>query len=326
MRFVIPLPTVVGLLTPHVGTTFAVHELATALIGSRIIVNLSNASTGIITLRVGDGIDDETVEVPAGNNSYSLAIDRTWAEGGTLELEVVSDAGADGGNLSGSVYVEDQGPSDTPGPNLITLGEAKLALRTGTTTAYEDIFLDEWIETASAVVREYTGQYLSLADWVDEWLYPTVVHVKAVPVNSVASAVADGQTYSGAQLRVHAKTGRLVRKIGGQWGDWVGVRELTVTYNAGFSQTPIQIRQCITHGLQPRFEDYRAGGTGQVAGETVRKVVYPEGGSVEFANAGALHSTQVSDFLAGFPLATVRPFRRPRGLDSPAVHLMAVRQ
>ena len=95
--------------------------------------------------------------------------------------------------------------------------------------------------------------------------------------------------------------------------DWQNVEELAITYSGGYSPVPQAIQEWCYQAIYPKWlawPDQRGFAPG---GSTLKKIIYPDAGSVEWQTAGTIagDAAYLPDFLAGIPLQPLDPWRDP---------------
>ncbi len=312
-RYVIvgSLPGLVDPYVPLAGRVIA--TLADVLDGLRIDVTATDAPTTQVDLRIGDGVTDANVSLPVGQTHAQLVLSGTqWPQGANLELEVTAGAGAF--NLTVQVFVEEAGvPLSPAATGLVTLADAKSALRLTDSDAARDNFLQRAINAVSERIRGYCLQHITQATYRDEWFAPSVVHLRANPVQSITSVTADVNTIDpNTGVRFVKESGRLLRAITtSSLVDWHGTSRLEVIYVAGHATCPVDLAELIYGGLGVRLEGWLGGTRGLGSAMGASRVQFPDGGAVTYQTPGGLEGdvSDAPDYLLGFPLSMLDPYR-----------------
>lgn len=300
-----------GSLAAFLATPRTLATLAADVAGLRIDLTVTDAPTGQVDVRIGDGTTDVTVSLLTGTTHSSTDIfGTTWPAGADLELELVT--APDGFNLTAQVFVEDvAGAQGVSG--LVSLSDAKTALGITTTDAARDAWLQRSIDALSRRVREYCQQHLTEATYRDEWFGPGLIHLRANPVVSLTSVTADGSSLNVAtEVRFDPESGRLVRAVASDTlEDWHGTRYVEAVYVAGHNPLPADLAELLYIGLEQRYQGYLSGTRGLGSAEGVSRIQFPDGGAVTYAAAAAYGSgvRDAPDFLLGFPLSMLDNWR-----------------
>ena len=209
---------------------------------------------------------------------------------------------------------------------LVTLIATKSALGIWTADSDRDSMLLRAINSVSQRIRDYTGQYISLATYTDQWFQPDVVFTRGNPVNSISAASADSGALSvSTDIKFDPETGRVFRLSGGNaLDDWRSVAHLEITYSAGYASLPDDLADLVFTGVQNRYEGWLAGTRGLGGQQGTTRVQFPDGGAVNYQTAAALGGgvMDAPDFLLGFPLSMLDAYKDPSpGIAPDASHM-----
>lgn len=309
--------TIPGSLAAFVAQPRVIATAHTGLRVLRVDLTVTDAPPGNVVARIGDGTQDETVTLGAAATHVSDAtVSAEWPAGAEIELELTAAAG--GFNLSAQVFVEELGAAQSSA-GLVSVADAKTALGITTVDADRDAWLGRSIDALSARIRGYCLQHITRATYIDTFRFAEVAHLRGSPVHALTSATLDGQALDVAELLVDRENGRLWRLVSGAVCDWGGDRVLEVVYAAGFDPLPADLAELVYSALGRRYEGWLAGtrGLGGVPG--VSRIQFADGAAITYDTAAAYGAgvLEAPDYLLGFPLSMLDPWRDVRAAYAP---------
>ena len=159
-------------------------------------------------------------------------------------------------------------------PNFCTIADVEELLQIEINEPDKVLSCERAIQGASAAIRNYTNQYLSLQVdaevTLDVWERRSLLMLPELPVVMVSSVVEGGVTLTEGTDYVLAGAGQLLRGYGGPttWRLWrVGPQAVAVTYTHGYADIPPDIIEVATRAASRVYQaGLRAAGTGGVLG------------------------------------------------------------
>ena len=302
-RYMIPIPTIAGLLTSQAGQAFTITTPAGALTAIRADLTATDAGSADTVVTIGDGTATETVTIAAGNKYVTHDFSDVWAAGAPLTLTVVS---GDAMNLSGLLLVDDAEEGAQPA-GLVSLVDVKSALGITGASAEDDDYLNRQINLVSERARSYTGRHLNAALHAETFYAPEAVTLHAFPISSISSVDQDGTALVAADVRFDPSTGRLWRPQTSNRFDWRDVETLTVNYTAGYNPIPAGIAEWAYIAIQAGWDAWPADRGIAPGGQVPRAINFPGAGSVEFETRG-VNNPWVPDWLARAPMSALDPW------------------
>ena len=192
--------------------------------------------------------------------------------------------------------------------SLVTLADCKTAL--GISGSDNDTYLQRQLDLVSERARGYTNRYLTSATFEETWFAPSMVQVKEYPVVSLTTVTADDVSITVGNLRVDKNRGRIFRSADQSTLDWMGVNKLVVRYVGGYATLPTSIAEWVYIAVKAGYDALGTDGGFAPGGSLIRKLDFPDAGSVEFQTQG-VNSINLPDWLARVPMSALDPWRDP---------------
>lgn len=299
-----------GILTSQVGVPVTVHTVVgSPLDAIQVDASLIESATTPTVVRIGDGTNDHSFTIPAGQKAHSEAVPGvTWPIGAAIQVEVTSAPGDEASSLAVNVLAAETQPVSGATTGLITLDELKSALAiTGADTA-QDAFLTRQIAVASDLVRRYCRRRFTRTTYRDTWYCPTHVLAVDYPLESIIAATVDTTALDmNTELAFNPTTGEIYRLSGTTRYAWAGVQYLSLDYIAGADPVPASVAECLIVGINQRWKGYDEGDHLNPQMSTVG-ITFPDAGGIRYAS-GAPSQNDLVNYLAGFPLSLLDTHR-----------------
>lgn len=317
--YILPLPESAGMMLGYVGEPArSIGVLKAAAAAVQLDLHLAEADSVDVQVTITDGTSPVTATIVAGQLSISTTVDATWAAAAALTMTV--DTGQDGLSLSGNLWLQAVA-TGALSPGLVTLAEVKAAVGILSATAEQDAYLQRQIDAISARCRGYCGHHITTRQYRETWYRPTRAITSAPGITSIELATLDGNDLVVAdELVADFAVGRVWYVVSDAPMDWTGRNQLVLEYTAGAADCPPDIKEPIFTAIGKRWEGFES--SGQLVEEmgAVRKEVWQDSGSVEYAAGLGIAGPGGAgpDYVAGFPLAVLDDHRRiPLGYGEP---------
>ena len=303
-RYMIPLPTVVGLLSSQAGQSFTVTTPAYNLTAVRVDLTVTDAGASDTVVTIANGTSTETVTIAAGSKFATVNYTDAYAAGAAITLTVDS---GDAMNLSGLILVDDAAATSVPA-GLVTLSEVKTALGISGVTSYDEAYLNRQIDLVSERARAYTGRYLNQALHEETFFAPSSITLAAYPVASISSVTKDGAALVAGDIRADLSRGRIWQPSGEGRFDWRGTEKVVVNYTAGYNPLPAGIVEWAYIAIKAGWDAWPADRGFAPGGKTERKFDFPDAGAVEYSLG---RNPILPDWLARAPMSALDPWVDP---------------
>ena len=186
--------------------------------------------------------------------------------------------------------------------DLTTLQNVKDYLGVPIASQADDLFLAALISRASALCEKYCDRVLGQATYTDEEYDgrdSDSIWLKQYPVASVANVKIDGSLLAASDYVLYKDQGRIRKKSGNFAGSNIdsagvlsdarapGVRNVTVTYTAGYATIPLDLEQAVIELVKRKYQ-HRQKGDENIVSRTL-----PGGESVSYSVADLLPETKM---------------------------------
>jgi len=196
--------------------------------------------------------------------------------------------------------------------SLVSLADTKTALGIENASTDQDTFLNRMIDLATVTARNYTGRYLTSAQFTETFYAPIKVTLREWPVTTLDTVTQDGTSITPADLRVDMRRGRVWRPDG-QRMDWTNTNTLTIVYTAGYITVPADLQEWAFLSIKIKWDGWADTRGLEPGGAQLASVKHPDGGAQTYTTAGAVGGSvlDLPDFMAAVPLSALDPYRDP---------------